>query len=169
MRYVRVMLAAIAAVLAIEVSSAADDVVKQIQLTEKQVLAFIAGQKEMAAILEKLEGEAQDNPPPAVRGQLETTAKKHGFKDFQEYDDVSANIFLVMAGIDPQTKKFTEPAVAIKKEIAQVTADKKLSAQEKKQTLEELNEALASAQPIQFPGNVELVRKYYDKIDASLS
>jgi hypothetical protein len=34
--------------------------------------------------------------------------------------------------------------------------------------LEELREALKSAQPIQFPSNVELVRRYYDKIDAAL-
>jgi len=35
--------------------------------------------------------------------------------------------------------------------------------------LEELNEALKSVQPIQFPGNIDLVRKYYDKIDAALN
>ena len=35
--------------------------------------------------------------------------------------------------------------------------------------LEELNEALKSAQPIQFPGNIELVKKHYDKIDAALN
>ena len=38
----------------------------------------------------------------------------------------------------------------------------------KKQLLEELREALKSTQPIQFPSNVELVRRYYDKIDAAL-
>jgi hypothetical protein len=35
--------------------------------------------------------------------------------------------------------------------------------------LEELNEALKSAQPIQFPSNIELVKKHYDKIDAALN
>jgi hypothetical protein len=35
--------------------------------------------------------------------------------------------------------------------------------------LEELNEALNSVQPIQFPGNVELIRKDYDNIKASLN
>jgi hypothetical protein len=34
--------------------------------------------------------------------------------------------------------------------------------------LDELNEALKSAQPIQFPNNIELVRKHYDKIDEAL-
>ena len=75
---------------------------------------------------------------------------------------------MVMAGIDPQTKAFTEPKVAIKKEIDEVKADKSIPEKEKKQMLEELNEALKTAQPIQHPGNVELVKKYYDKIDAVL-
>ena len=79
------------------------------------------------------------------------------------------NITLVMTGIDPKTKAFTEPAAAIKQEIADVTANKTISAEEKKQMLEELDEALNSAQSIQFPGNIELVKKYYDKIDAALN
>ena len=64
---------------------------------------------------------------------------------------------------------FTEPAIAIKEEIQEVTANKALPAEEKKQMLEELNEALKSAQPIQFPSNIELVKKHYDKIDAALN
>jgi hypothetical protein len=168
MQMVRVMIATVAAVLSIYGSSAnADPAIKQIQLTEKQVLAYIAAQKVMSAILEKLDGDEQHNPPPAARSQLEANAKKHGFKDFKEYDDVAANISLVMAGIDPQTKSFTEPSAAIGNEIAQVSADKTLSAKAKKQMLEELNEALNSVQPIQFPGNIELVRKYYDRIEAA--
>src|SRR5215470_6792599 len=39
---------------------------------------------------------------------------------------------------------------------------------EKKQMLEELNDALKSAAPIQYPTNIEIVTKYYDKIDAVL-
>ena len=34
--------------------------------------------------------------------------------------------------------------------------------------LDELNEALKSAQPIQSRSNIELVKKYYDKLDAVL-
>jgi hypothetical protein len=82
---------------------------------------------------------------------------------------VVGNITMVMTGIDPKTKVFTEPVAAIQKEIADVTADKTIPAQDKKQMLEELNEALKSAPPIQFPGNIELVKKYYDKIDAGLN
>ena len=75
---------------------------------------------------------------------------------------------MVMAGIDPQTKAFTEPQIAIKKEIEEVSADKSIPEKEKKQMLDELNDALKSAAPIQFPNNIEIVTKYYDKIDAVL-
>src|SRR5215475_412758 len=143
--------------------------VKQIQLTEKQVQGVIAAQKDVSAILEKIQGPPPDELPPPVLAELDAAAKKHGFKDFNDYDEVLGNITLVMTGIDPKTKAFAEPAAAIKQEIADVTANKTISAEEKKQMLEELNEALDSAQPIQFPGNIDLVKKYYDKIDAALN
>ena len=146
-----------------------EPVAKQIQLTEKQVLGFIAAQKDMAPILEKIQGPAADQLPPQIKAELEAAAKKHGFKDFNDYDEVTANITMVMTGMDSKTKVFTEPAIAIKEEIQEVTANKALPAEEKKQMLEELNEALKSAQPIQFPSNIELVKKHYDKIDAALN
>jgi hypothetical protein len=143
--------------------------VKQIQLTEKHIESFIAAQKDMSPILEKIQGNTADQLPASIQAELEAAAKKHGFKDFADYDEVVGNITMVMAGIDPKTKAFTEPAAAIKKEIAELTADKTIPAQDKKQMLEELNEALKSAEPIKFPSNIELVKKYYDKIDASLT
>ena len=166
----RVMCAAVLAVALGHLSTAAtaNSAMKQIKLTEKQVLGFIAAQKDMSPILEKIQGDA-DPLPPKIQAELEATAKKHGFKDFNEYDDVVANITMVMSGIDPATKAFTDPVIAIKKEIAAVTADKSIPAKEKKLMLEELDEALKAATPIEFPGNVDLVKKYYDKIDASLS
>src|SRR3984893_72453 len=141
----------------------------QIKLTEKHVEGFIAAQKDMSAVVEKMQGAASpDKPSPKYEAEIEAVTKKHGFKNFAEYEAVAANISMVMAAIDPQTKAFTDPQSAIKKEIEDVSADKTIPDNEKKQLLEELNEALKAAQPIQFPGNVELVKKYYDKIDAAL-
>ena len=146
----------------------AQGAVKQIKLDDKQVEAFIAAQKDMAAVTEKMQGITSDKPDPKIQAELEAVAKRHGFKDFADYDDVAANISMIMAGIDPQTKEFMEPPTAIKKEIEEVTADKSIPAREKKQMLEELNEALKTAAPIQNPGNIELVKKYFDKIEAVL-
>jgi hypothetical protein len=150
------------------VTSALAQDVKQIKLTEKQVQSFIAAQKDVGPILEKIQGATTDQLDPKLQAQLEAAVKKNGFKDMAEYDDVAANISMVMAGIDPQTKAFTDPQTAIKKEIADVTADKTMSAEEKKQVLEELNEALKAAQPIQFPSNIDLVKKYYDQLETAL-
>ena len=141
---------------------------KQIALTEKQVVSFIAAQKDFAPIAEKMQGSAADKPDPKIQAELEGVAKKHGFAGFAEYDDVAANIALIMAGLDPKTKAFTEPQDAIKKELAEVRADKSIPAKEKQEALKELNEALKLAKPVQHRGNIELVKKHYDKIEAML-
>jgi hypothetical protein len=54
---------------------------------------------------------------------------------------------------------------AIKKEIENANADKTIPDREKKTLLKELNEALKSAESIEFPSNIELVQKYRDKIN----
>jgi hypothetical protein len=166
----RLMIAAFAAVTLTVFSgvAGAQGVVKQVKLTDKQVEGFIAAQKDMSAVTEKMQGSTSDKPDPKIQAELEGIAKKFGFKDFNEYDDVAANISMIMAGIDPQSKAFTEPQIAIKKEIEEVQADKTIPEKEKKQMLEELNEALKTTAPIQNPGNIEIVKKYYDKIDAVL-
>jgi hypothetical protein len=165
----RLMIAAIVAVALTHFSGgAAAQAVKQIKLTDQQIEGFINAQKDMSAVAEKMQGNAADKPDPKVQAELESIAKKHGFGSFQEYDDVAANISMVMAGIDPQSKAFTEPKVAIQKEIEEVTNDKSIPEKEKKQMLDELNEALKSALPIANPGNIDLVKKYYEKIDAVL-
>src|SRR5262245_36139436 len=163
----RLFIAAFAAAAVVHFSGAvsAQAPVKQMKLSEKQVEGFIAAHKDMGAVAEKMEG---DKPDPGVQKQLEGIAKKFGFKDFNEYDDVASNIALVMAGMDPQTKAFTDPPTAIKREIDEVTADKSMPEKERKQALDELNEAMKMAQPIQYPGNIELIKKYYDRLEPLL-
>jgi hypothetical protein len=149
--------------------AAAQPAVTQIKLTEKHVEGFIAAQKDMAAVVERMQGAiSADKPNPPHEAELEAVTKKYGFKGYAEYEAVAANISMVMAAIDPETKAFTDPQSAIKKEIDAVSADKTIPENDRKQLLEELNEALKAAQPITFPSNVELVKKYYEKIDAAL-
>src|SRR4029453_1248551 len=71
---------------------------------------------------------------------------------------------MIMSGIDPQTKKFTEPPEQIKKEIAALKADKTVPEAEKKDDLAELEAALKTAKPLQFKENLALVLKHYDKL-----
>ncbi len=166
----RLVIAAFVAIAFAQFSSSAfaQTEAKQVKLTDKHIEGFIAAQKDMESFAEKLQGGAADKPDPKMQGELETIAKKHGFASFNEYDDVAATISNIMAGIDPSTKVFSDPTVAIKKEMEEVTGDKTIPDNEKKQMLDDLKEALKAAQPIQYPTNIELVTKHFDKLDAVL-
>jgi hypothetical protein len=140
---------------------------KQMALTEKQIEGVLAAQKDMDAITEKLPDNAK--PDPKITAQLDAVAKKNGFASYDEYNDVVDNISLVLGGFDPATKKYVGTDVVIKAQIAQVQADKKMSAKDKKDALADLNEALkAPAPPIENKGNIDLVAKYYDKLADAL-
>jgi hypothetical protein len=142
-----------------------DVAVKQIALTEKQVQGVLAAGTEMDAITAKLPENAK--PDPKITAQLEGVAKKNGFASYDEYNNVLDNISLVMAGFDSASKKYVGAEAVIKAQIAEVQADKKMSAKDKKEAVADLNEALkAPAQPIANKGNIDLVTKYYDKLAA---
>jgi len=142
-------------------------VVKQMALTDKQIEGVLAAQKDMDAVTEKLpEG---SKPDPKVTTQLDDVAKKNGFAGYEEYNNVIDNISIVLAGFDPATKKYVGPEAVIKAQIAQVEADKKMSAKDKKDALAELNQALnAPLPPVENKGNIDLVTKYYDKLADAL-
>jgi hypothetical protein len=140
----------------------------QIKLTENHIEGFIAAQTDMLAVVEKMEGAVSSgHANTKYEAELEAVTKKHGFKNLAEYDAVAANISIVMTGIDPQTKVFADPQTAIKKEMEDVTADKAITKNEKRNLLEELNAALQAAEPIRFPTNIELVEKYYDELEVT--
>jgi hypothetical protein len=165
----RLMFAAMVAVVLMHFNgvAVAQNTVKQIKLSDKQIEAFISSQKDMAAVAEKMQSNA-DKPDPKVLEELENVAKKHGFASYEEYDDVAANIVMVMGGIDPKSKVFTEQNVAIQKEITKVKNNKSMPEKEKKQKLDDLGELLKSAQPIANQENIGLVKKYYKRLEAFL-
>jgi hypothetical protein len=134
---------------------------KQIKLTEKQVQGFIAAAADMGKLYE---GADPNKPDPKLDAQAGALAKKNGFASLDEYDDVSTNISIIMSGIDPQTKKFTEPPEQIKNEIAALKADKTVKDADKKTGLAQLEAVLKAAKPIQFKENIALVLKYFDKL-----
>ena len=137
--------------------------VKQIALTEKQIEGVLAASKDVDAITDKIPDNAK--PDPKVDAQLDAVAKKNGFASYDEYNTVVDNISLVLGGFDPATKKFVGAETVLKAQIAQVQADKKMPAKDKKEALADLNEALKSPPPaIENKGNIDLVAKYYDKL-----
>jgi hypothetical protein len=140
---------------------------KQMALTDKQIAGVLAAQKDIDAITQKLPPNAA--PSPKVVAQLDAVAKKNGFASYDEYNDVVDNITLVLSGFDPVAKKYVGFDAATKAQIAQVQANKQMSAKDKKDALAELNEALKSPPPaIENKGNIDLVAKNYDKLADAL-
>lgn len=140
---------------------------KQIVLTDKQLDGVLAAQKDMDAITEKLPENAA--PDQKVIAQLDAVAKKHGFASYDEYNNVVDNISLVLGGFDPATRKYVGTEAVIKAQIAEIQADKKMPAKDRKEAIDELNEALKTPAPeVENKANIDLVGKYYDKLIAAL-
>jgi len=140
---------------------------KQSALTEAQVQAYIAAAKDMAPILEKLEQSQSEKPDPKLVAQLEAAAKKNKFASYADFANVGGNIELVMDGVDPDSKKYVGADTMIKRQIAEVEADKTMSDKDRKSALAALNDDLKAIVPINFPGNIDLVLKYYDQLVAA--
>jgi hypothetical protein len=146
----------------------AQEAVKQIPLTDKQIEAVLAAEKDVDAIMAKMPQGESDQIDPKTMAQLDAVAKRYKFADYAEYDQVSENIGLVMDGVDPRTKKYVGAEVVLKKQIADVQADKTIAPKDKKEALDQMNAQLKEIAPIQNPGNIDLVVKYYDKLSAAM-
>ena len=88
---------------------------KQIALTEKQIEGVLAAKKDFDAI--------GDKRPSDVPAELNAVAKKYGFASYADHETVVDNIKLVLAGVDPATKKYVGEEAVIKAGIARVQAE----------------------------------------------
>lgn len=141
---------------------------KQIALTEKQIESVLASQKDFDALGSQ---QPADKPgakaPPNMLAKLDDVAKKYGFANYAEYAVVQANIELVMGGFDPKTKTYVGPEAVLKQQLAEIQADKKMPAADKKEALAEITEALKTPPPaLEYKANIDLVAKYYYKLSA---
>lgn len=139
---------------------------RQIALTEKQIESVLASQKDFDALGNQ---QTPDKPgakaAPNMLGKLDDVAKKFGFANYADYTVVLDNIGLVIGGFDPKTKTYVGAPAVIKQQIAEIQADKKMPANEKKEALEDLDQALKNPPPaVENKGNIDLVGKYYDKL-----
>jgi hypothetical protein len=64
---------------------------------------------------------------------------------------------------------FTDLRTAIKRELVGVNSEKNIPNSEKKKLRASLILALRAARPIQFPTNIQLVQRYYDKIGTTVA
>ncbi len=142
---------------------------KQMALTDKQIESVLAAQKDIDALGSEHMKPGAKAAPTNMTGKLNDVAKKHGFTDYADFAIVQNNIELVMSGFDPKTKTYIGPEAVIKQQIAEIQADKKMPAAEKKEALADLNQALKTPPPaLEYKANIELVAKYYDKLAAMM-
>jgi len=146
------------------------DQARQVTLTDKMIEGVLASQKEFDTLAEKAAPDStSDKPDAKVAEQFNAVAKKYGFASYDEYSDALDTISLVLSGFDPKTKKYVGVQAVIKQQIAAIQADKTIPAEDKKQALDQLNDALKSPAPaIENKANIDLVEKYYDKISAAM-
>jgi len=155
------LFSALLALALFDTGAAAARDVKQIKLTDKHIQGFMAAYDHIAKLYY---GANPDKPDPKLEAHAAAVAKKNGFAGLAQYDDVSMNIMMIMSGIDPQTKKFTDAPELIKDGIAALKADKSIPEREKKEGVAQLEAALRTAKPIQFKENIALVLKYFDQL-----
>lgn len=136
---------------------------KQMKLTDQQVQGFVSAQKDFSPLADKLR-EGGEKPDPSLAGQLDAIAKKHGFKDFSEFEDVGANVTVVLDGLD-KDGNYADPVEKMKKERDEIKADTSIPENDKKLALDDLEQEIAAAQPLQFKENVEVVKKHREAIE----
>lgn len=143
---------------------------KQMALTDKQVEAVLAAQNDIDVLgSQPTADKSGAKGAPNMTGKLDDIAKKHGFTNYADFAIVQNNIELVMSGFDPKTKTYVGPEAVIKQQIAEIQADKKMPAAEKKEALADLNQALKTLPPaLEYKANIDVVGKYYDKLAAMM-
>jgi hypothetical protein len=141
--------------------------INQVRLTEKHIQGFLGAQKDLIAITAKLEA-AGDTIDDKLQKELDDIGRKHGFKDFADFEEIRANVMMVLAGIDPDNGEYSDPIELIKKDIEAIKADKALSPEDRKTQLEEMDEALKEMQPLKYKENIDVVKKFAKQIDEVL-
>ncbi len=150
-----------------QMPAAAAPEIRQLQLNDKHVSGFIGAQKDLIGITAELEA-AGYTIDEKLQNELDDIGRKHGFKDFADFEEIRTNVMMVLAGIDPDTGEYSDPIELIKKDIEAIKADKSLSDEDRKTQLEEMNDALKEMQPLKYKANIDVVKKYAKQIDEVL-
>lgn len=132
---------------------------EQIQLTDAQVKGYIAAAPKLSELFDRMDS-AENNPDPKLDAELEATAKKHGFQNYDELETVGSNISFVMSGFDEESGSFREPLEVLQEELAAVEADASIAAEEKEQLVASIKESIAVTPKLQYPDNVKVVKAH---------
>ena len=136
-------------------------------LTDKQIEGVLAARRKWMR-----SPTSCPTTPSRIRrwlAQLDAVAKKNGFASYDGIHNRRRQISLVLGGFDPATKKYVGAEAVIKAQIAQVQADKKMSAEGQEGSARRTQRGVEDAAARdQNKANIDLVTKYYDKLAESL-
>lgn len=142
--------------------------VRQVALTEKQIKGFLAASSDIRSVTDNAP-EDVDKLSPKTVAQLDAVARKNGFASYDEYNLISENIGLVIAGYDTVNRTYVGKEALIKSRIARVQADQKMSADSKQEKLRDLQDDLGWPLPrVAYKNNIGLVVKYRDQLIAAM-
>jgi hypothetical protein len=142
---------------------------KQVALTQKDIDGIVSAQKDIHAIEAKAPRTEADKPDPKMEADIAAAVKKNGFADVDAFANVSFSVGMVLAGMDPDSKRYVGVQAITKKQMADVQGDKSMSAKDRKEALDELGVAMKqTATVMPMEGNVALVAKNYDSLNAAL-
>ena len=139
---------------------------KQVKLTQAALDNLIAAQKQIRAAQGNAPQDQNAAPDPKLDAKIAGIVKSNNFASMAEFGDVSYSVGVVLSGMDPDSGNYIGAQAALKKQLDEVKADKKMPPKEKKEALDELNEAMKSAgddKPV--PGNVDLVKANISKLN----
>ncbi len=155
------------------------DAFKPLVLSEDQMARYVAALPELVARLSQM----RDKPIAEWQEAITPIARKHGFTDLVKFKRMSDTITVVMSGIDPMTKTFTEPAEVLEqriKDLITIIAEMKkdlMSLPDKpspeyvetqliplEHLLEDLKDGRGTLPEKTDPQNVKLIQKYFVKL-----
>lgn len=139
-------------------SPAAAQQLNQMKLTDALITQFVAAHDDYVPLADQMR-EAGEDTTDALMAKLNGIAQKHGFKDFGEYEDVRENISIVLDGLDPETGVYTDPVEKMKKERDALFTDETLPEEDRKLAVDDIEQEIAVAEPLQFKQNVEVVKR----------
>ena len=148
--------------------TAGQDAAKQVALSQQKIDALVAAQKKIQEVESKAEskGATPDQADAKTQKEIESVVKSSGFASMQDFADTMFSVGMVLSGIDPDSNDYIGTVAALKKEQAQVKADKKMAANEKKEVLDEIDAGIKNAPTDKpLPGNIDLVKANIAKLD----
>lgn len=166
------------------VTAGADPALAELaKLTQSSVKRFIESYPEVKTIAAKRAAEkgkkigSADNALMAVveaasddalKGEIDTTAKRHGFRDGKEWAGVARSVGIAYAHVKTGTTDDAKARRKLEKAIAKVDDMPLLNDKQKKQLIENLRKGAETVLEPSPPENVALVKAMAPEIEAAV-